>query len=117
MEFILPNSLSALREDETFTRHNITIDPNAFLAVIRHAELGCKIGKEGQEFHNEVDKRSFEELMPEDPALYDVRVQKERVYRGINGILLMTVSTGVPGVLQRYRRPCLELRSNYRHDS
>jgi hypothetical protein len=73
MEFILPNSLSALRENETFTRHNITIDPDTFLGIIRHAELGCKIGHEGQEFHNEVDKQSFGELMPEDPALYDVR--------------------------------------------
>ncbi|OSS51999.1 hypothetical protein B5807_03750 [Epicoccum nigrum] len=72
MDLILPNSLSALREDETFTRHNITIDPEAFLAVIRHAELGCRMGGEGQYFHNNVDKQSFEQLIPEDSALYDV---------------------------------------------
>jgi hypothetical protein len=86
MDLILPNSLSALREDETFTRHNITIDPEAFLAVIRHAELGCRMGGEGQYFHNNVDKQSFEQLIPEDSALYDVWSHKERIQRGIDSI-------------------------------
>lgn len=74
MEVTVPDNLSALRKEVKYTKHQITIDPNAFRSVVQNVMLGLNMDQRGAEFRVHVSQEVFNEMMPQDPGIYEVRV-------------------------------------------
>jgi hypothetical protein len=72
MELTLPDSLSALRKEVKYTKHRITLDPNAFRAIIQDVTLNLTLDQKGAEFRDHVGQDVFNEMMPSDPLIYGV---------------------------------------------